>query len=194
MGTDDRQRRQRSAELRRWTVAAGVVLDGEHVLMVNNLRRNGSLDWSTPGGVVEPGEAIVEGLSREVAEETGLRVLDWAGPVYRVETVAPDMGWHLNVEVFHAVSWEGGININDPDGIVVDAQFLSLVACEEALNGTPRWVHEPLLDYLRVAVAAASSVGDGLATGVEANPARMYTYELLGASRESARVVRKESS
>lgn len=55
--------------LRRWRVAAGLMeLDG-HLLLVENLRRNGRTDWSTPGGVVEHGEDPVDGLTREVIEE-----------------------------------------------------------------------------------------------------------------------------
>ncbi len=30
--------------------------------------------WSIPGGIVETGEKLVEGIRREVAEETGLDV------------------------------------------------------------------------------------------------------------------------
>jgi 8-oxo-dGTP diphosphatase len=166
-----------SGELRRWTVAAGVVVDGGNVLMVQNLRRNGSLDWSTPGGVVEAGEAIVDGLSREVS--------DWTGPVYRVETVAADMGWHLTVEVFHAQAWAGDVLIDDPDGIVVDAQFLSFGACQAALEGTPRWVHEPLIEYLQMVFPVDNAIGVGLPD------VRTYSYELSGATRDSMTVIRK---
>ena len=38
------------------------------------VRRNGSSDWTPPGGVIEvaDGESVLDGLTREVAEETGL--------------------------------------------------------------------------------------------------------------------------
>ena len=75
------------------------------------------VDWSPPGGVVEiaEGERVVDGLTREVEEETGLRVTAWEGPVYQVDAEAPDMGWHLRVEVHRAVAFEGELDVDDPD-------------------------------------------------------------------------------
>jgi len=75
---------RQTREVRNWTVAGGVVVSDEGLLLVQNRRRNGSFDWSPPGGVIEvaDGETVVDGLTREVEEETGLRVLEWAGPLY----------------------------------------------------------------------------------------------------------------
>ena len=72
--------------MRDWTVAGGIVLEGDALLLVQNLRRNGALDWSPPGGVIEvqEGEPLLAGLTREVEEETGLRVTEWVGPLYEV--------------------------------------------------------------------------------------------------------------
>lgn len=44
------------AGLKQWHVASGVILGDDGVLLVANRRRNGDVDWSTPGGVVDPGE------------------------------------------------------------------------------------------------------------------------------------------
>ena len=118
------------------------------VLLVRNRRRNGSLDWSPPGGVIDEGESVLEGLTREVEEETGLRVTEWVGPLYEVRAEAPDMGWRLRVEVHLAVSYEGTVRVDDPDGIVVDARFVALDACATHLDGCHRWVREPLADWL----------------------------------------------
>jgi ADP-ribose pyrophosphatase YjhB (NUDIX family) len=161
--------------IRRWTVAAGIIEHDGKVLLVRNLRRNGSLDWSTPGGVVEDGEALTVGLSREVVEETGLSVTDWHGPLYSVETFASAMGWHLRAVVFRASAWDGSISIEDPDGIVVDARFMPIDDCAPALHGTPRWVHEPLLDWLHH----------------RWEEHRQYTYDLLGSGRADMEVVRR---
>jgi 8-oxo-dGTP diphosphatase len=129
-------------------VAGGVIEGPSGVLLVRNQRKNGSHDWSTPGGVVDPGEETVEALSREVAEETGLVVPDWTGPIYRVEVQAPVLDWHLTVEVFSAPEPAGEISVEDPDGIVVEARWFAPDGCAEPLDGNQRWVTEPLVGYL----------------------------------------------
>ncbi len=131
-------------------VAGGLIEGPEGLLLVRNRRRDGSLDWSPPGGVVDvaAGEAITSGLSREVEEETGLVVEDWAGPVYQVETEAVTLGWRLRVEVHRARSYSGEVRIADPDGIVVDARFVPAEECSEHVSLGHRWVWEPLAAWL----------------------------------------------
>jgi ADP-ribose pyrophosphatase YjhB (NUDIX family) len=53
------------------SVAAVVVDDHNRTLLIQR-RDNGR--WEPPGGVLELGEQIIDGLRREVAEETGLQV------------------------------------------------------------------------------------------------------------------------
>jgi 8-oxo-dGTP diphosphatase len=120
------------------------------LLLVQNRRRNGSFDWSPPGGVIEvaDGEEIVAGLTREVEEETGIRVTEWAGPLYEVQADAPDLGWSMRAVVYLAVAYEGDLVIDDPDGIVVDAQFVALDACHTHLAQCHPWVREPLAEWL----------------------------------------------
>jgi 8-oxo-dGTP diphosphatase len=53
------------------SVAAVVVDDIGRALLI---RRRDNGHWEPPGGVLELGEKIIDGLRREVAEETGLHV------------------------------------------------------------------------------------------------------------------------
>ena len=132
----------------RWLVAGALIEGDDGLLMVRNRRRNGREDWSTPGGVIDPGETVLGGLSREVQEETGLVVTRWEGPVYEIQAEAPDLGWSLRVEVHRALDYEGDLVVDDPDGIVVDARFVDPDECEVLLDGCQRWVGEPLGAWL----------------------------------------------
>lgn len=160
--------------LRHWQVAGGVLVDERGVLLVQNQRRNGDLDWSTPGGVVDPGESPLEGLTREVAEETGISVQAWNGPIYRVEVLAPDAGFFLAVEAHRAASFSGAVTIDDPDGIVIGAEFVDLIGAGERLGAAPPWVAEPLLAHL----------SDGIDDG------RLFRYRVEGRSRTKRTITR----
>lgn len=153
--------------LRNWKVAGGIVQRrAGHVLLVENERKDRSIDWSTPGGVVDPGETFVEALRREVREETGIDVPTWRGPLYRVEVTAPELGFFLEVEAHGAVEITGEISasIDDPDGIVLSADFFSIAHAAERLASAARFVREPLLAHL------VDGVDDG----------RTFAYRIAG--------------
>lgn len=157
-------------KLRKWAVAAGLLLDGNQILLVANKRRNGSVDWSPPGGVIDPGEAPLEALSREVVEETGLVVGGWSEPVYRVEVIAPhDGGFHLEVQVHRADSYTGQLRIDDPDGIVIDAKFVARSALVTQVEDSPPWVAEPLTEWSDGAAASGSLYRYRLTVGEDGN-------------------------
>ncbi len=134
--------------MREWLVGGGLILGDDGLLLVRNRRRNGRDDWSPPGGVIDAGETLLAGLTREVEEETGVIVTAWRGPVYEVEVEAPGLGWHLRVEAHVAVDYAGTVRVDDPDGIVVDAAFLDPASCAAHLAGGHPWVAEPLRAWL----------------------------------------------
>jgi 8-oxo-dGTP diphosphatase len=168
------------ADVHHWTVAGGLVETTDGVLLVRNERRGGHCDWSTPGGVIDSDDAnLVAGLTREVEEETGLRVLEWTGPIYEVVADAPDMQWRMRCEVHLAVDFEGALQVADPDGIVTDAAFVPHAECEDRVSDCPPWVREPLLAWL------AERWG--------AHEERVFHYEVFGTDRASLRVVRADA-
>ena len=134
--------------MRDWSVVSGIVERDGALLLVANQRRNGSIDWSPPGGVIEEGEHEIDALTREVEEETGLTVDSWDGPIYEVAVDLGERGGNLRVVVYRAVTHRGEFLFDDPDGIVFDAGFHPPDACHAYLLDAPHWVAEPLRDWL----------------------------------------------
>jgi 8-oxo-dGTP diphosphatase len=69
----------------------GVVIDNERALLI---RRGGPPmegQWSIPGGMLELGETLIQGVARELAEETGLdvNVLDIIEVLERIYPALP---------------------------------------------------------------------------------------------------------
>lgn len=153
--------------MRDWVVGGAVIeasslgagttpCDG--VLLVENRRRGGVSDWTTPGGVIDPGERVVDGLTREVREETGLEVVRWGELLYRIEAEAPGLGWRLRVEVHRAAEVTGELRIgDDPDGIVVGSEWADHPACVRRLGDSQQWVREPLIEWVVERFAAPRS-------------------------------------
>ena len=51
-----------------------LIIRGDRIVLVERGKRPQKGKWSLPGGALETGETLAEGLSREVREETGLDV------------------------------------------------------------------------------------------------------------------------
>ncbi len=121
------------------------------VLLVQNRRHGGLVDWTPPGGVIDRGESLLEGLTREVQEETGLEVLAWSEPLYEIDALAPDLGWRLRVVVHRAEVVAGELRTGaDPDGIVLSADVVPPEQCAQRLDAAHPWVREPLLDWMEL--------------------------------------------
>lgn len=134
--------------MRDWRVASAVIENDGQILLVENRRPDGRVDWSMPGGVVEEGEDTILGLHREVAEETGLTVAAWGPMLWRTFARSRSMAFSMVAETFIAHAVDGSINISDPDGIVTDARWFALDEAIAALESS--WVptRQPFVGWL----------------------------------------------
>lgn len=165
--------------MRNWFVGGALIprLDGEDLgglVLVGNRRRDGSVDWTPPGGVIDRGERLRDGLVREVFEETGLTVTAWEDLRYSVVVEAPDLGWRLRVEAWETASVEGDIRIEDPDGIVEEVRHVGASDALTLLATSPQWVHVPVGHWLD------GAIGDG----------GSFRFRVLGSDRATTRVER----
>lgn len=158
--------------MRRWKVGGALIPHGDGLVLVCNRRKDGSIEWTPPGGVIDPGETVLGGLAREVLEETGLVVASWSHCSYTVTVDAPDMGWSMRVEAWLAAEVNGDVVLADPDGIVEEVRFAAGHEAPGLLAASPPWVRVPLVDWL-----------DG-------NLADDYRFALHGTQRRADRVER----
>lgn len=86
---------------------AAVITRREGLLLAKH-RKEGREYYLLPGGGVKVGESMSKALSREVEEETGLKVQ--AGKLLCVsETIFPDSSRHIVHMVFHGIEKGGKI-------------------------------------------------------------------------------------
>ena len=95
-----------SASPRHWVSVAAVVVDDTDRVLVIRRRDNGQ--WEPPGGVLELDEPILQGLRREVLEETGLAI----EPI-RLSGVYKNMARGIVALVFRARVVDGRATISD---------------------------------------------------------------------------------
>ena len=158
--------------MRQWTVGGALIRHGDGLVLVSNRRRDRTVEWTPPGGVIDEGETLLEGLAREVREETGLLVRSWGQRCYTVTVDAPDMGWRLTVEAWEVALIAGDVLIADPDGIVEQVRHASSTEAVDLLKASPPWVQAPVTEWL------AGAVSDS------------YQFVLRGVERRNARIDR----
>jgi ADP-ribose pyrophosphatase YjhB (NUDIX family) len=133
-------------------VVSALIQRGEDILLVEQHWSSVPRPmWTLPGGRVEPHETVVEALVREVAEETGLTVLDAGGLFYTLHYHNPHNEDRSFTIAFAVTEWRGDIAISDPDGLILRAEFMPRPQALELLEAQQLWpvIQDPLIAYLR---------------------------------------------
>jgi len=167
-----RSHSMRESCMRSFRVGGGLIVVDNRLLLAANRRKHGAIEWTPPGGVIDSGESVRTGITREVREETGLHVAEWHECHYTVSVEAPDMGWIMSVESWFSPAVEGEITLEDPDGIVEQALFVDLDKVEDLLVESPMWVRVPLMAWINGGMG----------------PAGDFSFKLIGTDRSTARV------
>ena len=112
-------------------VGAVVVDDRGRVLLIRRGTEPMKGEWSLPGGVLELGETLVEGLRREVFEETGLSVQPEA-VVEVVDRIYKDSGAEKSQVRYHYVVVDYWCRVIGGDLMPSsDASEVAWVSCAE---------------------------------------------------------------
>lgn len=104
-----------------WSGSAGICINEQkEILMVRSV---GSVEWAVPSGGIEVGESPEECCIREVKEETGydVKVIEH---LKVKETIIK--GIQVKIYYFRIEKISESNGINDPDGIIVEADWKSL--------------------------------------------------------------------
>lgn len=113
-------------------VGAVVVRDGA-LLMVQRAKEPYAGRWSVPGGMLEPGEYLVDAVRREVLEETGIEVV--VGELLGILEVAADP----HVVILDYVATTDSAEQPRPGDDASDARWVPLDQID-SLECTPRFV------------------------------------------------------
>lgn len=159
----------------------GVVISGDRALLIRRGTEPLKGEWSIPGGTLEVGETLAEGVARELREETGLevRVLDL---IEAFERIFPD-----------------NATTDPPEPQTRAAQNLGLASKGQAGASAathpaptkpqkrPRY-HFVILDYLCEAVAGVPRAGSDVTDIAAVREDELGRYRLTPAA---TRVLRK---
>src|ERR1700674_1943614 len=154
----------------------GVVISGERVLLARRGAEPLRGEWSIPGGLLEAGETLEEGVARELLEETGLtvRVGELIEALERIffdpPGVAPKGAQGIAPEGAQRVDAEGtpGTRIARPENTVSSG----------GVSGRKPKYHYVILDYLCEVVEGQPRAGGDVTGGAFAREDDLAAYRL----------------
>jgi 8-oxo-dGTP diphosphatase len=92
--------------------------------------------WACPGGGIDPGETVREGLIRELREELGLEVTDPGEPIWLKEHIFPMTRWDGQHDTYYLVE----VDAFEPHPHFSEAELRA-----ENMDGMRWWGYDELL-------------------------------------------------
>lgn len=113
------------------------------------VREQGPVDaepcWMLPGGRVEAGESLLETLARELAEETGLRMIGDPVLAFVAHVLTDDDGY---VAFTFTCDADGVLGPDDPDDYILEVAWVDEAEALRRLEDVPWYDPGPLRRHL----------------------------------------------
>jgi 8-oxo-dGTP diphosphatase len=158
--------------MKRFTIVSAIISRDEEIVLVANAWGN-QLQWSLPGGLIEPGEDFVTALRREVQEETNLDVDRPNRLCYVVHSCVTQLQEEAIIFAFDFAKVAGTLAVADDD-YVKKVGFFSKQQIPHVINNPANSL--PLLDYLN----APSSTGTPVYYFDDADGRMSLRYQISG--------------